>query len=192
VSGAGAAGVAIIKMLTAMGAKDIIVSDRQGIIGPMHPALDDRRKMLLQITNPQGISGSLADGLRDREVFIGVSGPNLVTADMVKAMAKDPIIFALANPTPEIMPDVAKEGGARIVATGRSDFPNQVNNVLAYPGVFKGVLEARAPQITEAMKMAAAKALAAYVQNPTFECIIPDVLDKNIARVVADAVMAVH
>ena len=192
VSGAGAAGFAVIKMIIAMGAKDIIVVDRMGIIGRDRTDLGERRKMLIEITNKENLKGTLKDAFVGRDVFIGVSGPGIVSEEMVRSMAKDSIVFALANPEPEIMPDKARSAGATIVATGRSDFPNQINNALAYPGVFKGALESRAPKITEAMKVAAAKALAGYVDHPTAEALIPEPLDKNVPRVVAEAIKAIQ
>ena len=192
VSGAGAAGFAVIKMIIAMGAKDIIVVDRMGIIGRDRTDLGERRKMLIEITNKENLKGTLKDAFVGRDVFIGVSGPGIVSEEMVRSMAKDSIVFALANPEPEIMPDKARSAGAKIVATGRSDFPNQINNALAYPGVFKGALESRAPKITEAMKVAAAKALAGYVDHPTAEALIPEPLDKNVPRVVAEAIKAIQ
>jgi malate dehydrogenase (oxaloacetate-decarboxylating) len=190
ISGAGAAGVAITKILLAAGAKEIVVVDSKGIIGPSRTDLNSSKQELLTLTNPARLDGDLAAAMAGADAFIGVSAPGIVSKEMVQAMAPKAIVFALSNPTPEIMPDAAKEGGAYIVATGRSDFPNQVNNVLAYPGVFRGALDARAPQITEAMKLAAAHALAAYVENPTVDKIIPDVLDKNVAQAVATAVKA--
>ena len=191
VSGAGAAGNAITKMLFAMGARDIVVSDRWGILGPHRNDLDQHRRELLTLSNPKKLIGDLDDAMKGRDVFIGVSGPHIVTETMVRSMAKDPIVFALANPEPEIARDLAKKAGARMIATGRSDYPNQINNVLAYPGVFKGVLESGAPQITDEMKLAAARALAEYVTDPKEDALLPNPLDKEVARVVADAVKAV-
>lgn len=188
VAGAGAAGTAITKMLLAAGVKDIVVVDSKGVIGPGRTDLNVPKQQLLAITNPRQVDGSLAEAMVGADVFVGVSAPGIVAKEMVQGMAPKSIVFALSNPTPEVMPDVAKEGGAYIVATGRSDYPNQVNNVLAYPGVFRGALDARAPQITPAMKLAAAKALADYVTDPTVDKIIPDVLDKNVAKAVAEAV----
>ena len=188
IAGAGAAGVAISKMLLGRGVKDLIVCDSKGIIGPARTDLNSSKEALRSVTNLRGVDGSLADAMVGTDVFIGVSAPGIVTEEMIRSMAKDAIVFALSNPTPEVMPEVARAGGARVIATGRSDFPNQVNNVLAYPGVFKGTLKARAKQITEEMKHAAADALAAYVTDVSEEKIIPDVLDKRVADVVADAV----
>ena len=190
VHGAGAAGVAITKLLIAFGVKDIVVADRKGVIGSKRNDLPPMKKELLAMTNPNGINGTLADGMPGRNVFIGVSVGGVLTKDMVSLMEKDPIVFALANPVPEIMPEIARAGGAAIVATGRSDFPNQVNNVLAYPGIFRGALDAKAKKISEPMKHAAARALASYVKNPRPDSIISDVLDKGVARAVAEAVKA--
>lgn len=188
VSGAGAAGIAIAKILLAYGAQNIIMVDSHGVISAERTDLNEEKKGLLTVTNPESVSGSLADALHNADVFIGVSAPNIVTAAMVRSMNADPIVFAMANPIPEIMPKEALAAGAAIVGTGRSDFPSQINNVLAFPGLFRGVLDSRAVSITEPMKVAAAEALAAYVQNPTPLCIIPDALDKQVALVVADAV----
>lgn len=188
VAGAGAAGTAITKMLLTAGVKDIVVVDSKGVIGPGRTDLNASKQHLLAITNSRQVDGSLAQAMVGVDVFVGVSAPGIVTKEMVQEMASKSIVFALSNPTPEVMPDVAREGGAYIVATGRSDYPNQVNNVLAYPGVFRGALDARAPQITPAMKLAAARALADYVTDPTVDKIIPDVLDKNVAKAVAEAV----
>lgn len=189
ISGAGAAGVAITKMLISQGVTHITVVDSKGIISSHRRDLDGSKKKLAIITNHEGREGSLADALKGQEVFIGVSAPDIVSEAMVRSMQKDPIIFALANPTPEIMPDRAKAAGATIVATGRSDFPNQINNVLAFPGIFRGALDVRAPAITHAMKLAAAHALAAYVGDPSPTNLIPDALDKQVAQTVARAVM---
>ena len=189
INGAGAAGVAILKMLVSLGAKDILIADSKGIISTDRTDLSPIKKNLLALTNPHEVHGTLADGIKGREVFIGVSVGNVLTKEMVMSMAKDPIIFALANPTPEIMPDVAKGAGAFIIASGRSDFPNQVNNVLAYPGIFRGALDARAPKITDAMKLSAVSALASCVPSPSPDCIIPDVFDTRVVEVIASAVL---
>jgi malate dehydrogenase (oxaloacetate-decarboxylating) len=186
--GAGAAGSAILAMLREMGAVNVIAVDRQGIIGPGRGALPPHKEKLRSLSNPESKDGSLADALHGADVLIGVSGPNTVTREMVQNMAKDPIVFALSNPDPEIMPGRAKEAGAAIVATGRSDFGNQVNNALAYPGIFRGALEARAARITLEMKKAAAHALAGHVGNPTAERIIPDPFDPGVHQAVAEAV----
>lgn len=191
ISGAGAAGVAIAKILLSQGARQIVMVDSQGIISSQRFNLSQAKQELLKITNPDDISGQLEDALKSADVFVGVSAPGIVSQAMVRSMANDPIIFAMANPVPEIMPDLAKAAGAKIVATGRSDFPNQINNVLAFPGMFRGALDARAKKITEAMKLAAAQALASYVQNPTPEMIIPNALDKSVAYVIAEAVKKV-
>ncbi len=188
VAGAGAAGIAVSKILLSYGVKNIILTDSRGIISKERTDLNDSKKKILEATNPENIFGGLAEAMRGADVFIGVSAPGIVSEEMVKSMNRNAIVFAMSNPTPEIMPELAKQAGARIVATGRSDFPNQINNVLAFPGVFRGALDARAKQITEAMKLATARALAEYVQNPTEDKIIPDPLDKNIAMVVAEAV----
>lgn len=190
VNGAGAAGIAITKLLLRYGFKHAILCDRSGIISSSRDNLNETKKEMLTITNLEDISGTLADALKGADIFIGVSAPNSVTKDMVRSMNTDPIIFAMANPTPEIMPDEAKEAGARIVGTGRSDFPNQINNVVAFPGIFKGALEGRAKQITEEMKLAAAKAIASLVSDEELneEFIMPEAFDPRVARVVADAV----
>lgn len=190
ISGAGAAGVAIAKILLSQGAKHIVAVDSKGIISASRTDLNESKQRLLALTNPDGVNGSLADALVGADVFIGVSAPGIVNEEMVRSMAKDSIVFAMANPTPEVLPEVAKAGGAVIIATGRSDYANQINNVLAFPGVFRGALDAGAKKITEAMKLAAAKALAEYVKEPTVDQIIPNALDKNVAYVVAEAVKA--
>ncbi|MCR4798612.1 MAG: NADP-dependent malic enzyme [Lachnospiraceae bacterium] len=190
VNGAGAAGIAITKLLLRYGFKYAVLCDRTGIISSKRDNLNDVKKEMLKITNPDDISGSLADALKGADIFIGVSAPDSVTADMVRSMNTDPIIFAMANPIPEIMPDVAKAAGARIVGTGRSDFPNQINNVVAFPGIFKGALEGRAEKITEEMKLAAAEALAALVSDDQLceDFIMPEAFDPRVSRAVADAV----
>ncbi|MCE9628647.1 MAG: NAD-dependent malic enzyme [Candidatus Vogelbacteria bacterium] len=187
-SGSGAAGTAIAKILYSQGVKDVVMLDRHGVISSKREDLNEAKKNLLSFTNPTDITGDFNEALVGRDVFIGVSGPGVLTADHVKSMADKPIIFALANPTPEIMPDEAKQAGAYVVATGRSDFPNQINNVLAFPGIFRGALDARARAITEPMKLAAAHALADYVVDPTPDKIIPDPLDKKVTEKVAEAV----
>ena len=189
IPGAGPAGTAIARMLLSQGFSHILVVDRQGIIHRDRDDLNCEAKMFLAAaTNPENMKGSLKEAINGSDVFIGVSTANLVTKDMVRSMAKDPIVFALANPDPEIMPGDAKEAGALIVASGRSDFPNQVNNLLAFPGVFRGALDSGAKEITQEMKLAAAKALAACVENPTAEKILPDPLEKGITMKVAEAV----
>ena len=187
-SGAGAAGVAVAKLLHAYGAKDITLCDSKGVISKERADLDASKTALLAWSNPRGLSGLLADALHGADVFIGLSKGGLMNAELVRSMAAQPIIFAMANPTPEIMPDEAKAGGAGVVATGRSDFPNQINNLLAFPGVFRGVFDAGALKINEKMKLAAAEALAALVTEPTAERIIPDALDKSATVAVAAAV----
>lgn len=189
-SGAGAAGIAIIKLLIALGLKDVVLCDRNGAIYKGREGLNAEKAEMAELTNQQLRKGSLADVIKDADVFIGVSAPGCVTPEMVKSMAKDPIIFAMANPTPEIMPDLAKEAGAAVVGTGRSDFPNQINNVLAFPGIFRGALDVRASEINDAMKIAAAKAIASFVTDDklTPEYIIPSALDKSVASAVALAV----
>lgn len=192
ISGAGAAGIAICKLLLNYGFKDIILCNSKGIISKDAPKLNWMQQKMVDITNPRGISGSLADALKGADIFIGVSAPGIVSEDMIKSMNKDAIIFAMANPTPEIMPDLAKKAGARIVGTGRSDFPNQINNVVAFPGIFKGALEGRAPQITEDMKMAAALAIAALVPESELseDNIMPEAFNPEVAIKVSEAVKA--
>ncbi|MBE5891066.1 MAG: NADP-dependent malic enzyme [Lachnospiraceae bacterium] len=190
VNGSGSAGIAIAKLLLKYGFKNIILCDRKGIIRKDSPNLNWIKKQMAEVTNLDNLSGTLADALKGADIFVGVSAPNMVTAEMVKSMNKDAILFALANPVPEIMPDVAKAAGARIVGTGRSDFPNQVNNVIAFPGIFRGALEGRAPQITEEMKLAAATALAGLVSDEELneDYIIPEAFDPRVADVVSKAV----
>lgn len=187
IAGAGAAGLAIATLLKAYGAEHLIITDSKGCI---HAGRSDLNayKLAWTATNLNNEQGSLADALVGADVFIGVSKPNLITAEEVKTMNPDPIIFALSNPEPEILPAEAEKGWASIIATGRSDFPNQVNNVLVFPGLFKGVLEARIPQIETKHKLAAAKALANFIKNPTKEKILPSALDKEVAEVIAQAV----
>jgi len=187
-SGAGAAGTAVLKMLLGYGFKDVVVCDSQGAIYKGRPELTDEKLEIANITNPRNASGGLSDVVRGADVFIGVSKAGLLTPDMVKTMAAKPIIFALANPVPEIMPDVAKEAGAYIIATGRSDFPNQINNVLAFPGIFRGALDNKIKQFKPEMFVAAAKALAAYVKSPTVDQLLPSPLDKSVVAVVANAI----
>ncbi|MFA5854373.1 MAG: NADP-dependent malic enzyme [Patescibacteria group bacterium] len=187
-SGAGAAGVAVAKLLRAYGATDITLCDSKGVIGKERTDLDESKTALLAWSNPRALAGTLADALVGADVFIGLSKGGIMTQEMVRSMATRPIIFAMANPTPEIMPDEAKAGGAGVVATGRSDFPNQINNLLAFPGVFRGVFDAGALKITEHMKLAAAQALANLVPEPSVERIIPDALDKSATVAVAAAV----
>lgn len=190
VNGAGAAGTAISKLLLASGVRNLITVDKIGILYRGIEGVDSAKEALAEMTNPENLKGTLKDAMVGADVFIGVSAPGIVTQDMVRSMAKDSIIFAMANPTPEIMPDLAKEAGVRVMGTGRSDFPNQVNNVLAFPGVFRGALDVRASQINEEMKVAAAYAIANYIKNEDLndENIIPSILDKNVTNVVAEAV----
>ncbi|NLM74083.1 MAG: NAD-dependent malic enzyme [Clostridiaceae bacterium] len=190
VNGSGAAGIAITRLLMSMGLKDVVLCDRKGAIYDGQEGLNGEKQMMAKITNPLKKKGTLADVLVGADVFIGVSGPNLVTPEMVKTMNKDPMIFAMANPVPEIMPDLAKEAGAKVVGTGRSDFPNQINNVLAFPGIFRGALDVRARDINDEMKIAAAEALAGLISddelNPDY--IIPLPFDKRVGPAVAKAV----
>ena len=190
VSGAGAAGVAITKLLLNYGFKNMVMCNSKGIVSKGHERLNWMQKKMADITNPEHLTGSLADALNGADIFIGVSAPGIVTPDMVSSMNKDPFIFAMANPTPEIMPDVAKAAGAAIIGTGRSDFPNQINNVVAFPGIFRGALEGRARQITEPMKLAAAHAIANLVPASELgrENIMPEAFDPNVADAVAQAV----
>lgn len=190
VNGAGSAGVAITKLLLTYGFKHVTMCDRKGIIGKDYPNLNWMQKKMTEVTNLENASGTLADALRGADIFVGVSAPNIVTPEMVSSMNKDAILFAMANPVPEIMPDVAKAAGAKVVGTGRSDFPNQVNNVIAFPGIFRGALEAHATQITEEMKLAAAEALAALVSDEELneDFIMPEAFDPRVAEVVSEAV----
>ena len=185
VAGAGAAGTAIMKLLHAYAKPRMFAVDSKGIVSPNRSDLNDDKKRLLDFANLSGIDGSLEDILQGADVFIGVSQPNLLTPDMVKRMDKNPVIFALANPTPEIMPDLARQAGAAVVATGRSDLPNQVNNALAFPGVFRGALDNRVRQITDAHKIAAAEALASLVPDPSPDNIIPDIFTPNLTQTIA-------
>lgn len=190
VNGAGAAGTAIAKLLLSTGVKNLIACDKVGILYEGIEEVDDAKKELGKITNPNKLKGSLADALVGADVFIGVSAPGIVSQAMVKSMNKDSILFAMANPTPEIMPDEAKEAGARVIGTGRSDFPNQVNNVLAFPGIFRGALDVRAKEINEEMKIAAAYAIASMIKDEDLNenNVIPDALDKSVAANIAEAI----
>lgn len=190
INGAGSAGIAIAKLLLTYGFQNVILCDSKGILSKASENLNWMKKKMVEITNPNQETGHLSDALKDADIFVGVSAPNSVTEEMVKNMHRDAILFALANPVPEIMPDAAKAAGARIVGTGRSDFPNQVNNVVAFPGIFKGALEGRAPQITEEMKLAAAKAIAGLVPDGELneDNIMPEPFDPQVAEVVAQAV----
>lgn len=189
ISGAGAAGISIAKLLIACGAENIAMTDTAGVIySGRKENMNHAKEEIAKKTNRKKITGTVADALKGADVLIGVSGPNTVTKEMISSMNKDSIVFAMANPVPEIMPADAKAGGARIVATGRSDFPNQINNVLAFPGIFRGALDVRARDINEEMKHAAAHALAGLVANPNEEKIIPSPFDKGVAEAVAKAV----
>ncbi len=190
VNGAGSAGIAITKLLLTYGFPNVVMCDKVGIIGKDTEGLNWMQQKMTEVTNPDGLNGTLADALKGADIFVGVSAPNIVTPDMVSSMNQDSILFAMANPVPEIMPDAAKAAGARVVGTGRSDFPNQVNNVVAFPGIFKGALEGRAVQITEEMKLAAAQAIAALVPDDqlTEDNIMPEAFDPKVAAVVAEAV----
>lgn len=192
VNGAGSAGIAISKLLLTYGFKHLILCDRVGILNKSTENLNWMQKEMMELTNLENQEGSLADALIGADIFVGVSAPNIVTKEMVASMNKDSILFAMANPIPEIMPDLAKEAGAKVVGTGRSDFPNQVNNVIAFPGIFKGALEGRATQITEEMKLAAANALADLVDEKDLneDFILPEAFDPRVCQVVSDAVKA--
>lgn len=191
-SGVGAAGVAITKLFLAAGVREVLLVDSKGLIYEGRDNLNPTKKALASHTNKEKKSGTLANALVGTDVFVGVSQPNLVTKEMVSTMAPDAIIFAMANPDPEILPDEAKAGGAAVVATGRSDFPNQINNVLAFPGVFRGLLDARIPNVTDAMKLAAARALAKAVDSPTAEKIIPGPFEKDVSSVIAEAIKSAY
>lgn len=190
VNGAGSAGIAITKLLLTYGFPHITMCDRLGIIGKDYPNLNWMQQKMTESTNMENKSGSLADALKGADIFVGVSAPGIVSADMVSSMNKDAILFAMANPVPEIMPNIAKAAGAKVVGTGRSDFPNQVNNVVAFPGIFKGALEGRAAQITEDMKLAAAKAIADLVseEHLSEDFIMPEAFDPRVAQAVSQAV----
>lgn len=192
INGAGSAGVAITKLLLTYGFFNVILCDKVGIVSKETEGLNWMQQKMAAVTNPNDETGSLADALKNADIFVGVSAPNIVTAEMVSSMNQDSILFAMANPVPEIMPDIAKAAGARVVGTGRSDFPNQVNNVVAFPGIFKGALEGRANQITEEMKLAAAHAIAGLVPDDKLsdENIMPEAFDPKVAEVVANAVKA--
>jgi malate dehydrogenase (oxaloacetate-decarboxylating) len=190
VNGAGSAGVAITKLLLRYGFPDITMCDKSGILSKKSKDLNWMQEKMMDVTNLSGQTGSLADALKGADIFVGVSAPGIVSQDMVRSMNHDAILFAMANPTPEIMPDLAKEAGARVVGTGRSDFPNQVNNVVAFPGIFKGALEAHAREITEEMKLAAAEAIASLVPDDKLseDNIMPEAFDPKVAEVVSKAV----
>lgn len=190
VNGAGSAGIAITKLLLTYGFKHVTMCDRFGIINKDYPDLNWMQQKMTEVTNLENKTGTLADALEGADIFVGVSAPNIVSPEMVSSMKKDAILFAMANPVPEIMPDVAKAAGAKVVGTGRSDFPNQINNVIAFPGIFKGALEGRATQITEEMKLAAANALAGLVSDEELneDFIMPEAFDPRVAQVVSQAV----
>ena len=190
VNGAGSAGVAITKLLLTYGFPNVTMCDREGIIGKDYPNLNWMQKKMTEVTNLSNQKGTLSDALKGADIFVGVSAPNIVTPEMVASMNKDSILFAMANPVPEIMPDVAKAAGARVVGTGRSDFPNEVNSVVAFPGIFKGALEGHATQITEEMKLAAAKAIAGLVSDEELsdDFIMPEAFDPRVAEAVSQAV----
>lgn len=193
ISGAGSAGISICKLLLQFGPKDIVLVDIKGALAKGENWMNSSQAEMAEITNKDNQRGNLAEIMKDKDVFIGVSAPNIVTSEMISTMAKDAIVFAMANPTPEIMPEKAKEGGARVIATGRSDYPNQVNNLLAFPGIFKGALMVQATDITEEMKISAARAIAALIPDNELssENIIPGVFDKRVADAVADEVARV-
>ncbi len=189
-SGAGAAGIAIIKLLVSVGAKNVIMCDRKGAIYLGRADLNYAKQEIAERTNPERLSGGLCDVIKDADVFIGVSAPGVLTAEMVGSMAENAIVFACANPTPEIFPDEAKTAGAAVVSTGRSDYPNQINNVLAFPGIFRGALDARASEINDEMKIAAAHAIASLVSDSELSCdnILPQAFDPRVGKAVAEAV----
>lgn len=190
INGAGSAGISICRLLLQLGIGNVVLVDKNGAICPGEEWMNPVQREMAEKTNRDKQRGNLAEIMKGKDVFIGVSAPNIVTADMVKSMANDPIVFAMANPTPEIMPEEAKKGGVRVMATGRSDYPNQINNVLVFPGIFRGALDARATGITEEMKMAAARAIASIVTDSELneEYIIPGAFDERVAKVVAKAV----
>ncbi|NFD75801.1 NADP-dependent malic enzyme [Clostridium botulinum] len=193
INGAGSAGISICKLLLQAGAKNIIMCDKEGSLVKGNSNLNEAQKLIVEVTNKENEKGTLKDVIKGKDVFIGVSAPNILTEEMVTSMNKDSIVFAMANPTPEIMPDNAKKAGARVVATGRSDFPNQINNVLVFPGIFRGALDVRSKVINEEMKLAASKAIASLVQDNELneEYIIPGAFDKRVAEVVAEEVKKV-
>ncbi len=190
VNGAGSAGIAITKLLLRYGFKDIIMCDKSGILSKNTKELNSVQKEMVNVTNLKGMNGTLADALIGADIFVGVSAPGIVSEEMAASMNKDAIMFAMANPVPEIMPDIAKKAGVKIIGTGRSDFPNQINNVVAFPGIFKGALEGHATQITEEMKLAAAAAIANLVDEKDLNAdnIMPEAFDPRVANAVADAV----
>ncbi|MGO5075043.1 NAD(P)-dependent malic enzyme [Clostridium sporogenes] len=193
INGAGSAGISICKLLLQAGAKNIIMCDKEGSLVKGNSNLNEAQKLIAEVTNKENEKGTLKDVIKGKDVFIGVSAPNILTEEMVATMNNDSIVFAMANPTPEIMPDKAKKAGARVIATGRSDFPNQINNVLVFPGIFRGALDIRSKVINEEMKLAASKAIASLVQDNELneEYIIPGAFDKRVAEVVAEEVKKV-
>lgn len=188
ISGAGAAGIAISNLLTLAGAKNNLILNSRGIIDPDDEKLDEARREIARTTNPNKVKGDLKTAMENADIFIGVSAPGILTKEMVSSMNHDAIVLAMANPVPEIYPDEAKEAGAKVVGTGRSDYPNQVNNVLVFPGIFRGALDAKADKITDDMKLSAAYAIAHMVEQPTEERILPEAFNKDVARNVANAV----
>lgn len=188
VNGAGAAGVAVSKLLMRAGVLDLVLCDSQGVIYKNRPNLTPYKEEMADLTNPRNITGELAEAMKGADVFVGVSAPNVVSREMIKSMAEKAIVFAMSNPTPEIMPEEAKAGGALVVATGRSDLPNQINNALVFPGFFRGLLDGRATEITDQMLLKTALALAALVKSPTPGKIIPQISEKGVAEAIAEAV----
>ena len=190
INGAGSAGISICRLLLELGIGDVVLVDRNGILAPGEEWMNPAQKEMAEITNKERLHGDLKTAMKGRDIFVGVSAPNIVTSEMVSTMADDAIVFAMANPTPEIMPDLAKKGGAKVVATGRSDFPNQINNVLVFPGVFRGAFDVRASDINEEMKIAASKAIAALISDEELSAdnIIPKAFDKRVGPAVAKAV----
>lgn len=189
ICGAGAAGTAILKLLALYGIKDIVICDSKGIISRSRDDLNEAKTSLLNISNPENMSGDLSLALKNRDVFIGVSGPNILNKELLSNMNDNPIIFALANPIPEVMPEIAKDAGASIIATGRSDYPNQINNVLAFPGVFRGAIDNKVSKITDEMKINAAESLASLIKSPTADKIIPGVFEQGVMESVAKAII---
>lgn len=191
ISGAGSAGIAIAKHMMRLGVGDIIMVDRTGILDENSPKINSAKLEMCKITNKNKVKGTLADAMKGADLFIGVSAPNILTEEMVKSMNNDAVVFAMSNPTPEIMPDLAKKAGARVVGTGRSDFPNQINNVLAFPGIFRGALDCRAKEINDDMNVAASYAIAGLVSDDKLceDYILPDALDKRIGKAVSEAVI---
>ncbi len=194
VNGAGSAGISITKMILRLGFGEVIMCDREGTIYSGAPGNNSEQEAMAQVTNKNMLKGSLADAMKGADILVGVSKPGVVTQEMIRSMAKDPIVFVMANPVPEIMPDEAKAAGAAVVGTGRSDFPNQVNNVLAFPGIFRGALDCRAEKITEEMKEAAARAIASVIPEEELreDYVLPDAFNKEVVRKVAEAIKTAH